>query len=162
MSKPSSAPLTAFNQVQKENDTNYRNYAKSVGLSDTAFWILYSVAEREMPYTQKELCTSWFFPIQTINSALKALSKQGVIRLETVSGNRKNKWIALTTEGKELVLRVITPLIQAEHRAFERMGKEEYKRFLDMTYRHVALLKEEIDRMTPAEQLNGSSEDFPS
>lgn len=149
MEETSSAPLSAFNQAQKENDTIYHNYAKASGLSDTAFWILYSVTERETPYTQKELCTSWFFPIQTVNSALKDLSWRGMIRLEAVPGNRKNKQIVLTTEGKDLVMRVIAPLIAAEQRAFTRMGKEEYERYLDMTHRHVSLLKEEIDRIIP-------------
>lgn len=142
-----SKPVAAFNQAQKENDTSYRNYAKSAGLTDTAFWILYSITERETPYTQKELCTSWFFPVQTVNSALKDLCGRGILRLESVSGNRKNKSIALTAEGNALVGRVIMPLIEAEQRAFERMGKEEYNRFLEMTHRHVALLKEEIDRI---------------
>ena len=146
-----SMPVAEFNQAQKENDTSYRNYAKSAGLTDTAFWILYSITEREVPFTQKELCTSWFFPVQTVNSALKDLCQRGILRLESVSGNRKNKSIALTAEGNELVCRVIMPLIEAEQRAFARMGKEEYDRFLKMTHRHVTLLKEEIDRISPVE-----------
>lgn len=149
MTVKTAMPPAAFNQAQKENDTGYRNYAKAAGLSDTAFWILYSIAEREAPYTQRELCTSWFFPIQTVNSALKDLCGRGVIRLEPVEGNRKNKLITLTAGGRDLIRRVIAPLIEAEQRAFERMGKEEYDLFLDMTHRHVALLKEEMDKITP-------------
>lgn len=151
MDKALSTPLAAFNQAQKENDTSYRSYASSAGLSDTAFWILYSVAERGAPFTQRELCTSWFFPPQTVNSALKSLCGQGVIRLEPASGNKKNKLIVLTPEGEKLVSRAIVPLIEAEQRAFERMGREEYEKFLQMTRRHVALLKEEIDRIIPAD-----------
>lgn len=151
MCREPSMPVVEFNQAQKENDINYRNYAKSAGLTDTAFWILYSIAERETPYTQKELCTSWFFPVQTVNSALKDLVRRGILRLEPVPGNRKNKSIALTAEGNALVCRVIMPLIEAEQRAFERMGKEEYDRFLEMTHRHVTFLKEEIDRISQAE-----------
>lgn len=145
-----SAPLAAFNQAQKENDESYRSYAKSAGLTDTAFWILYSVAERETPYTQRELCTSWFFPPQTVNSALKELGRRNVIRLEPAPGTRKNKQLVLTDEGKKAVQNAIMPLIHAEQRAFERMGQAEYERYLDMTLRHVALLKEEIDRIAPA------------
>ena len=141
-----STPLAAFNQAQKENDIIYRNYAKMAGLSDTAFWVLYSVAEQEKPYTQKELCTSWFFPTQTVNSALKNLCKRGVIRLESVIGNKKNKLIILTEEGAELTRTVILPLVEAETRAFLRMGKDEYELFLKMTRRHVSLLWEEIGK----------------
>lgn len=150
MRAPSSMPLAAFNQAQKENDTSYRKYAKAAGISDTAFWILYSIAERKAPCTQRELCTSWFFPAQTVNSALKGLCRQGVLRLEPVPGNRKSKQIALTSEGDALVQRVIAPLIGAEQRAYERMGRDEYERYLEMTRRHVALLGEEIGRITSA------------
>lgn len=142
-------PLAEFNQAQKKNDTNYRKYAKSAGLSDTAFWILYSIVERKAPYTQKELCTSWFFPVQTVNSALKDLCKRGIIRLEAVPDNRRNKKLVLTEEGEALAAGVIAPLMKAERRAFERMGKEEYRRFLEMMRCHAALLGEEIDRMIP-------------
>ncbi len=142
-----SAPLAAFNQAQKENDNCYRSYARSVGLSDTAFWILYSVAEREMPYTQKELCSGWFFPMQTINSALKELCKRGILQLEPLPTNRKAKLIRLTAEGEQLVLHAIAPLFDAEDRALTRMGKAEYERYLEMTRRHVALFHEEIDTL---------------
>lgn len=148
MREKSDLLLAEYNQVQKENDTNYRNYAKSAGLSDTAFWILYSVAERETAYTQRELCTSWFFPVQTVNSALKDLCRRGIIKLEPVSDNRKNKSILLTDEGKKLVHDVIKPLIDAEKRALARMGKDEYEHYLSMTHYHVALLKEEISKIT--------------
>ena len=149
MREKTAMPLAEFNQAQKENDTSYREYAKSAGLSDTAFWILYSVAERETPYTQRELCTSWFFPAQTVNSALKELCGRGILRLEPAPDNRRNKSIRLTALGDELVSMAIVPLIEAEQRAFERMGRDEYERFLDMTRRHVSLLKEEIEKITP-------------
>lgn len=142
-----SAPLAAFNQAQKENDNCYRSYARSVGLSDTAFWILYSVAERETPYTQTELCTSWFFPTQTINSALKELCRRGILQLTPLPVNRKAKSIRLTADGEALVDLAIVPLLDAESRALTRMGKAEYERYLEMTRRHVALFHEEIDTL---------------
>ena len=147
MHKIIAMPLAAFNQAQKENDTCYRNYAKKAGLSDTAFWLLYSVVEREMPYTQKELCESWFFPPQTINSSLKDLVRKGIISFETVPDNRKNKLIILTENGKKLADDVIFPLIMAEQRSFERMGQDEYDRFLKMMQLHNSFLKDEIDKI---------------
>ena len=83
-----------------------------------------------------------------MNSALKDLERRGFIDLQPVAGNRRNKLIMLTAEGERLVDKVITPLIQAEQRAFERMGEEDYQRFLTITRRHVTLLKEEIDKLS--------------
>lgn len=41
------AQITLYNQLIKEMDDLYRVYAKNCNLSETAFWILYCIRERE-------------------------------------------------------------------------------------------------------------------
>lgn len=83
--------LAVFNQLYKEVDEIYHQYAKNHGISDTALWLLYSLYENSGTYTQRDVCADWHYPPQTINSALKSLEKQGVIVLEAVSGNQKTR-----------------------------------------------------------------------
>ena len=71
--------LAVFNQLYKEMDEIYHLYAKKQGISDTALWLLYSLYEKDATYTQRELCSAWHYPPQTINSALKNLEKQEFI-----------------------------------------------------------------------------------
>ena len=144
MENMTSDPLALFNQLYKEMDEIYHQYAKRQGISDTALWLLYSLYEDGAGYTQRELCSAWHYPPQTINSALKNLVNQGYIQLKPVEGNQKNKRIALTETGKELMREVIFPLIQAEKRTFQRLEKSERDTLLSLTHKYVSLLKGEV------------------
>lgn len=53
MKDPIAAQLAAFNQLYKEMDEIYHVYAKEQGISDTVFWILYSLYENNSSYIQK-------------------------------------------------------------------------------------------------------------
>ena len=139
--------LTLFNQAHKKMNVIYHNYAKSAGLSDAAFWLIYSLYERGRPCTQKDLCNSWLYAPQTINTALKGLEQKGLIALSFLPGNKKNKQISFTKDGEALLQMKILPLVQAEERSFERLGEEEREKLITITQKHIALLEEEITQI---------------
>ncbi len=145
MKKQTTDPLAAYNQLYKEIDEIYHLYAKKEGVSDTALWLMYSLYEDDTVYTQRELCSAWHYPPQTINSALKNLEKQGLITLASIPGNQKNKWIVLTAKGKETAQAVISPLILAERKAFQGLKKEERTALLSLTKKYVELLRNEVN-----------------
>ena len=144
MENMTSDPLALFNQTYKEMDEIYHQYAKRQGISDTALWLLYSLYEDGAGYTQRELCSAWHYPPQTINSALKNLVNQGYIQLKPVEGNQKNKRIVLTEAGNEMMQEIISPLIRAEKRTFQRLEKSERDALLSLTHKYVSLLKSEV------------------
>lgn len=144
MENMTSDPLALFNQLYKEMDEIYHQYAKRQGISDTALWLLYSLYEDGAGYTQRELCSAWHYPPQTINSALKSLVNQGYIQLKPVEGNQKNKRIVLTEAGNEMMQEIISPLIRAEKRTFQRLEKSERDALLSLTHKYVSLLKSEV------------------
>lgn len=146
--------MAIFNQTYKEAEDIYHNYAKSFHLSDTVFWVLYSLWEKESAYTQTELCADWSYPPQTVNSALKHMEQEGIIELVLISGSRKNKQIFLTPKGEALADKVIAPLIQAEQDSFAAMNLRERSNMLFAMQKHIALLKKNIEHIT-----NVSSED---
>lgn len=137
--------LAAFNQLYKEMDEIYHLYAKKHGISDAALWLMYSLCESRTGFTQKELCSAWHYPRQTINSALKGLEKRELIALKPVAGNLKNKQVVLTEKGKELAKQVIEPLVLAEQRTFEGMQEEERRALLSLTQQYVSLLQREMN-----------------
>ena len=136
--------LSEFNKLYQELDEIYHIYAKEHGLSDSVLWILYSLAESDVSLTQKDLCDLWHWTAQTVNSALKRLEGQGVIRLVPVSGSHKSKNIVLTDKGNDYIKRLIVPIYEAESRAFQSMSPEERSMLLTLTSKYVDLLKEEI------------------
>lgn len=117
----------AYIQTYKELNHIYHNYAKTCGLSDTAFLVLYSLCtlpDDRKSYTQSEFCADWFYSKQTVNSAMKKLEQAGLIQLEPVAGQKKNKQIRLTDAGASLSESMITPLIWAEDHALLDMDEQ--------------------------------------
>ena len=154
MTEPILSKIICYNQLVKELDELYQFYAKKSGLSETAFWIMYCVNEKQEPYTQAELCEEWSYSRQTINSALKNLENQGLLELIPLPENRKNKQIFLTPSGEDLVRQTVVPLTAAEVRAFAQLGVKDTDEYLRLTRRHIDLLRCEINKI-----LTLSSED---
>ncbi|HIU28640.1 MAG TPA: MarR family transcriptional regulator [Candidatus Fimisoma avicola] len=136
--------IIQFNRLYRELDEIYHIYAKEHGLSDSALWILYSLVESNTRMTQKDMCRLWHRPPQTINSALKRLEAQEMLRLIPAADSQKTKEIVLTDSGRDLVSRIILPVFQAETRALRCMSIEERTLLLSMTAKYVDHLKEEI------------------
>lgn len=136
--------IIQFNRLYRELDEIYHKYAKEHGLSDSALWILYSLVESNTRMTQKDMCRLWHRPPQTINSALKRLEAQGMLKLIPAADSQKTKEIVLTDSGRDLVSRIILPVFQAETRALRCMSIEERTLLLSMTAKYVDHLKEEI------------------
>lgn len=149
--------LAAYNQSSKRMDEIYHQYARQQELSDTFLWMLYSLRESDAVYTQREMCAIWHFAPQTLNSALKSMERQGYITLEPVPGNRKNKQIQLTEEGRSLSERVVLPLMQAERQSLQRLSPEERASLLSITQKYLGFLQDEINCI-----FERSSEDGPS
>lgn len=139
--------LQKFNKIYKEMDIVYHKYAKSCGLSDMAYWILYSMSESDTLFTQRDFCKEWFFPPQTVNSALKDLEKRDIIYLESVPGNKKNKWIKLTENGRKFMERTIFPLIKAECKSFEALSAEECAAMLCATQKYISVLRDITEQL---------------
>jgi DNA-binding MarR family transcriptional regulator len=139
--------LAALNQAYKEIDDAYHNYALSHGISDMTFWILYFIGVHEGIFTQRELCDEWYFAPQTVNSALKGLEKKGIVELTLAPDSRRNKQIRLTSAGKEMLERIIVPLLEAEERSFGRLEEQEREQLLSLTRKHIDLLKAEAEKI---------------
>lgn len=136
--------LKAFNQIYKEMDIIHHNYAKSCGLSDMAYWILYSMAESDEYFTQRHFCNDWFCAPQTVNSALKDLEKKDIIFLEAIPGNKKNKLIKPTEKGKQFIEAVIAPMIKTECESFETLPSEECELMLSAIKKYISVLNDKV------------------
>lgn len=110
--------LTHFNNLYKELDDLYHSLARHYGLSDCAFWILYTIRETDAPCTQSQLCETLSLSKQTIHSALKNLESAGYLKLLPVAGNQKSKQLALTPEGERFAAHTVDKIISMELSAF--------------------------------------------
>ena len=108
-------------RIYNENTLLYHRLARACGLPDCAFWLLYTLRSEEAPLTQTQLSEQLSLPKQTVNSALKKLVEEGVLRLEAADGNLKNKRVCLTEAGEAILRRVFG----VESAAAARLTEEE-------------------------------------
>ena len=86
--------LKEFNMLYKEVDELYHRIALEIGLSDSAFFILYSIAEFGDGCLQKDIADNYFISRKTINSSIKNLESKGFIELK--KGKRRDMHIYLS------------------------------------------------------------------
>lgn len=131
-----------LDQYDKELDDIYHYYALRHNLSDAALWILYVVHGSKEGVTQADICSGWFFSRQTINTALKGLTQQDIIKLEPIPGNRKSKHVIFTPQGEKMAQQIIAPLKQAENQVFAAFSDAENQLFVEMAGKRCSLLRE--------------------
>ena len=132
-----------YSRLYKEDDGLYRRLAKHFRLSESAFWILYTLEASQQPLTQAELCGWLYLSKQTINSGLKQLEQEGYIRL--TSGPGRKKYLQLTSQGEPLTARTVRPILAAEDRAFLGMTEEERASLLALERKYLELLFRESE-----------------
>lgn len=136
--------IKEFDQLQKKLDSIYNRIAKYSGLSDTAFWIIYTIKNEEETYKQKDLCNMWFYSKQTINSSLKKLEEQNIIQLIGVPENKKDKKVVLTEYGKQLAKELIEPVIEIEKKSLENI--QERREFLNLFKKYIEIMEKETKK----------------
>ena len=105
-------------RIYNENTLLYHRLAR-------AFWLLYTLRSEEAPLTQTQLSEQLSLPKQTVNSALKKLVEEGVLRLEAADGNLKNKRVCLTEAGEAFLRRTVDRVFGVESAAAARLTEEE-------------------------------------
>ena len=139
-----------YGRLYKEEDGLYHRLAKHFGLSDSAFWIIYTLETAQSPLSQTEMCGYLALSKQTINSALKQLEREGYIRLSDGPGRRK--YLELTSQGQVLAARTARPVLAAEERAFHCMSLEEQASTLYLMRRHLKLVLQEAEQILSQEE----------
>lgn len=136
--------LSEYNSIIKENEEIYHKAAKSIGISNCAFWIFYMLREEDGKITQSYICDTLYQPKQTVNSALKKLSSEGYIKLTAIAGSR-SKQINFTKKGRKFAEETIDQVIASEQKALSGMDLEEQQAFLSLLRKFTKLLKENIE-----------------
>ncbi len=116
--------IAAFNATINGSEEIYRGVAKSFGLSDCAFWVLYFIRQSEEKVTQKDICSFIYQPKQTVHSALKKMVEEGLIEIGDYNGKR-HKYVTLTKKGEEFSRKTVDLVLAEEIAAFEDMDASE-------------------------------------
>lgn len=111
----------AMNAFYERANELYHDVARSLGLSDSAFDILYALYSED-GQRQAELCKTSMMPKQTLASSVRKLEEQGLVRVK--NEGRKVSRVFLTTAGSECANKTIAPVMQAEVDAVTALPRE--------------------------------------
>lgn len=134
-------------RINKEIDDLYHNIANYFELSDSIFWILYSLYEKQEGLTQKEICSNWAYSKQTINSAIKKLLDLKYIEMENNIPNNYGKKIFLTSLGLDVAEKTIKKVMEAEDKSFSKIKEEDMDKVISVFEKSYSLFKNEIEKI---------------
>lgn len=97
---PLSPEMRGYNRIYKEFEDIYRDIDRWAGLSASAFGILYHLMDLGDGCLQRDICAEAFVSKQTVNSSIRSLERQGLIRLQP--GRGRDMHIHFTEKGRRL------------------------------------------------------------
>lgn len=136
-----------ISKLNKEFDDIYHKIALHYNLSDSTFWVLYTLYDNKYELTQKEICQDWYYSKQTINSAIKDLEKKEYIVLSYKEGSNKSKIVSLTNKGKKVAKESVGRIIEIENSAFSKIDGKEFDMVIDFFKKNIAVFKEELNNI---------------
>lgn len=135
--------MQRFNFLSREIDSAYSNAARKLGLTDSAFHILYTLADSGGECGISDIC-GYGISKQTVNSALRRLEGEGMIYLENSDGKRKN--VCLTEKGRMLSENTVMKIISIENEIFSSWKKSETDMYIELTERYLKMFRKITER----------------
>lgn len=88
------------------------------------------------------------------NAKFFHFSRKATLCLKTAEGNRKNKRIYFSREGKAFADRVVAPFVRAELLSLERLGDREREQLTRLNERRTEYFRQELEEAMAANERN--------
>ena len=137
--------MKRYNHLVGEIDAVYHEISLTLGLSDSAMKILYTICDSGDSCMLQEISRRSGVSKQTINSAIRKLENEGIVYLK--SAGTKNKNVCLTEKGKQLAKQTAIRLIEIENDIFASWEKNDVEKYLELTERFMVSLKEKKENL---------------
>lgn len=131
-------------QQMNELTSIYQAAVGQSGISENEFWVWYILILTDGEHSQQDICNTWSFSKQTINTVIRHMVEKGYAVLEVVPGTRNRKNILLTEAGRQYGESVVMPIANAEQRTLDRMDYAELAACTAALGKYIKTLKEEI------------------
>lgn len=132
-----------FNLLISEIDAAYHDAAQKLGMSDSALLILYTLCISGGECLLGDITSG--VSKQTINSALRKLEADQVVRSEIFKGRKKK--VYLTEKGRMLAEGTVLRIIEIENGIFGQWSEEERDSYMELTRRYLATFREKVKEL---------------
>ena len=131
-----------LNQVLCEVERIYQSLLASAKISDSEYVLLFALLELGEGCSQKDIVESSYISKKTINSTVKKLQQEGIIRLE--AGKYPNMHIYLTPKGSEYIKSKMIPLIERENEIMQHIQDSDFEVFVSQTAKYLNVFKNNV------------------
>ena len=126
-------------KIDHQIDEFYHALAQGQGLSDSALWVLWSLAELGEGCTQTDICRQFFLTKQTIHSSVRKLERDGLLDLRPGGGREVS--LFLTERGRELLRGKVLPTMEAERAAAQGLTEAEWREMIRLSRKWLSLFQ---------------------
>lgn len=140
----SKSQIEVINKQIKELLSVYRDAVKALDISESEFWVWYTLVTMDGEYSQQDICSMWSLPKQTVNTVVSRLKRKRYAYLEAKPGRRITKIIRLTEAGRSYGQALILPVTIAEDRAFTKISAEELRAVSEAFGKYISIIRGEL------------------
>ncbi len=133
--------IKLYTTLWRESNAVYEEWAKKRGISYCELLVMLSLYEGEAK-TQKDICSQWILPKQTVHTILKSFVERSWVVLSADEKDRRNKKIRLTPQGESQICSVAEELREHELRVWNGLGRERAALLIEVTAQYNRLFKE--------------------
>ncbi len=110
----------------------YGRFAKSVGLTPAALFVLFVMSKRK-DCTQKTIADLTYLPKQTVNAIINSFKEKGIIELsKESSSDTREKILTFSEKGREFAQKITDRIQKIEYRAFNIIGQEKLEKLIEI------------------------------
>lgn len=125
-------------------DECYWRLSHDTVYSNSEVCLMYALNDGKI-HSQKEISNNWCIPKTTLNTTVKKLEANGVVKLQKLAEKGREKELSLTESGRALAEEILKNMYEAEDFAMrETMAK--YPDFIDAIENWAELFKSQIDK----------------
>lgn len=124
-----------FNYLLGETNAVYHEIAFKLGLSYSAFQILYTICDGNGSCLLRDICRSSGLSKQTVNSALRKLEQDNIVVLDNT--NTKFKTVRLTEKGQNFASKTVILVIEMENAILASWSPQEVETYLELTEKYL-------------------------
>ena len=141
---PRKSQIEVINKQIKELLSVYRDAVKELDISESEFWVWYTLVTMEGEYSQQDICSMWSLPKQTVNTVVSRLKRKRYAYLEAKPGRRITKIIRLTDAGRVYGQTLILPVTVAEDKAFSKISAQELSLVTEAFGKYISIIRGEL------------------
>lgn len=142
MSFEVSDKVKRLNGMLCEMDSIYQTLLSAKNISDGEFVVLNAILSLGEGCLQKDIAENSYMSKKTINSTIKKLEKEGLIRLK--AGKYPNMHIYLTKHGLDHIKNNVLPIVNVEDRVLDSMPEADFDRLISGYSKYITSFKEHV------------------